>query len=133
MHILQAANGVFHHFELARQLDAQGHTGQIFSTYPWRRLRREGLPKSRVRSFPWIHTPQLILGRYLSTPQRLDRELTRVMLRTFDNWVAGNLVACDAYVALSGSGCAAAGGHRSSVPATSATAGLRTFATRTRW
>jgi starch synthase len=104
MHILQAANGVFHHFELARQLDAQGHTGQIFSTYPWRRLRREGLPKSRVRSFPWIHTPQLILGWYRAIPPRLNRELTRVMFRTFDNWVAGNLVACDAYVALSGSG-----------------------------
>src|ERR1700759_554024 len=104
MHILQAANGVFHHFELARQLDAQGHTGLIFSTYPWRRLRREGLPKSRVRTFPWIHTPQILAGRYRSIPAGLNRELTRAMFRSFDRWVAQNLVACDAYIALSGSG-----------------------------
>jgi alpha-maltose-1-phosphate synthase len=104
MHIIQAANGVFHHFELARQLYSQGHTGQIFSTYPWRRLRREGLPKSRVRSFPWIHTPQILAGRYSVIPPVINRELTRVTFRTFDAWVARNLTACDAYVALSSSG-----------------------------
>ena len=104
MHILQAANGVFHHFELARQLYGQGHTGQIFSTYPWRRLRREGLPKSRVRSFPWIHTPQILVGRYSAIPAAVNRELTRTTFRTFDSWVARNLTACDAYVALSSSG-----------------------------
>ncbi len=104
MHILQAANGVFHHFELARQLDAQGHTGEIFSTFPWRRLHREGLPKYRVRTFPWIHTPQLVVGSRLPIPHGLNRRITRSLFRTFDTWVAKNLTACDAYVALSGSG-----------------------------
>ncbi|MBV8630520.1 MAG: glycosyltransferase family 4 protein [Silvibacterium sp.] len=104
MHILQAANGVFHHFELARQLDAQGHSGQIFSTYPWRRLKREGLPKSRVRTFPWVHTPQIVADRYRSIPDALNRRLTLATFRTFDRWVARNLVPCDAYVALSSSG-----------------------------
>jgi len=104
MRILQAANGVFHHFELARQLDAQGHSGQIFSTFPWRRLNREGLPKDRVRTFPWIHTPQLMVGRHVHIPHGLNREWTRMVFRTFDSWVARNLTACDAYVALSGSG-----------------------------
>src|SRR5580704_2768260 len=96
MHILQAANGVFHHFELARQLDAQGHTGQIFSTFPWRRLQREGLPKDR------IHTPQLVVGKRWSIPYGLNRQITRSLFRTFDTWVAKNLTGCDAYVALSG-------------------------------
>jgi len=104
MRIFQAANGVFHHFELARQLDAQGHSGLIFSTFPWRRLRREGLPKDRVRTFPWIHTPQVLAGRYLHIPDSLNREISRVTFRTFDSWVASNLTRCDAYVALSGSG-----------------------------
>ena len=104
MRSLQAANGVFHHFELARQLDAQAHTGQIFSTFPWRRLQREGLPRGRVRTFPWIHTPQLVLARRLHIPDSLNRQITRTMFQTFDGWVAGNLTACDAYVALSGSG-----------------------------
>ena len=84
MHILQAANGVFHHFELARQLDAQGHSGQIFSTYPWRRLKREGLPKSRVRTFPWVHTPQIVADRYRSIPDALNRRLTLATFQTFD-------------------------------------------------
>lgn len=104
MRILQAANGVFHHFELARQLDAQGHTGQIFSTFPWRRLHREGLPRDRVRTFPWIHTPQLVLAHRLHITDSLNRQITRAMFQTFDGWVAGNLTACDAYVALSSSG-----------------------------
>jgi len=104
MRILQAANGVFHHFELARQLEAQGHSGQIFSTFPWRRLRREGLAKEHVRTFPWIHTPQLLVSRRVRIPEGLNREWTRAVFRSFDSWVAGNLTPCDAYVALSGSG-----------------------------
>jgi glycosyltransferase involved in cell wall biosynthesis len=104
MHILQAVNGVFHHFELARQLDAQGHTGQISSTFPWRRLQREGLPRDRVRTFPWIHTPQLILAPRLHIPDHLNRRISRQMFQTFDRWVARNMTVCDAYVALSGSG-----------------------------
>jgi len=104
MHILQAANGVFHHFELARQLDAQGHTGQIYSTFPWHRLKREGLARDRVRTFPWIHTPQLVVAKRLHIPYGLNRRITRSLFRTFDAWVADNLTLCDAYVALSGSG-----------------------------
>ena len=104
MHILQAANGVFHHFELARQLDAQGHTGQIYSTFPWHRLKREGLARDRVRTFPWIHTPQLVVAKRLHIPYGLNRRITRSLFRTFDAWVADNLTPCDAYVALSGSG-----------------------------
>jgi alpha-maltose-1-phosphate synthase len=104
MRILQAVNGVFHHFELARQLEAQGHTGQIFSTFPWRRLQREGLPRNRVRTFPWIHTPQLLAGRYMTIPEGLNREWTRAVFETFDARVARSLTKCDVYVALSGSG-----------------------------
>ena len=104
MHILQAANGVFHHFELARQLDAQGHTGQIFSTFPWRRLQREGLPRERVRTFPWVHTPQLVIARSFHLPHGVNRQINRTVFQSFDSWIARNLTACDAYVALSGSG-----------------------------
>jgi len=104
MHIHQAASGVFHHFELARQLDAQGHAGTIFTTFPWRRVQREGLSKDRVRTFPWIHTPQLLLNRQLHIPHSWNRRISRVVFETFDSWISSNLTACDAYVALSGSG-----------------------------
>src|SRR5579883_2462054 len=104
MQIIQAANGVYHHFELARQLYAQGHTGTIFTTFPWRRVQREDLPRDRVRSFPWIHTPQLLIGRRLHIPKGLNRRIGREVLQTFDSWIARNLTPCHAYVALSGSG-----------------------------
>jgi alpha-maltose-1-phosphate synthase len=104
MRIVQAANGVFHHFELARQLEARGHTGLIYSTFPWRRLRREGLARDRVRSFPWIHTPQLLIGRYGHLPDGLNRRMSRLQFLSFDRWIAAQLGPCDAYVALSGSG-----------------------------
>jgi len=104
MHIIQAANGVFHHFELARQLEAQGHDVQIYSTFPWRRLKREGLPQDRVRRFPWIHTPQLLIDRYRQIPNGLNRRITRLNFTAFDRWVARKLVPCDAFVGLSSSG-----------------------------
>ena len=50
MKVTQAVFGVFHHFELAHQLRRYGHLQKIYSTWPWARLKREGLPRSRERS-----------------------------------------------------------------------------------
>ena len=44
MRVIQAVYGVFHHFELAHQLHARKHLRCIYSTWPWMRLKREGLP-----------------------------------------------------------------------------------------
>ena len=57
MRIVQAVFGVFHHFELARELDRRGHLERVYSTWPWSRLKREGLPHSKVETFPWTHMP----------------------------------------------------------------------------
>lgn len=106
LEVVQAVAGVFHHFDLARELDARGYLKRIYSTFPWRRLEREGIAKSKVRIFPWIHTPQFLLSRLWNPPARLNRDLTLLMFRTFDAWVARTLPPCDVYVALSGSGMA---------------------------
>ena len=63
MHIVQAVFGVFHHFELARELERRGHLEHVYSTWPWARLKREGLSHDKVSTFPWIHTPDYLLGR----------------------------------------------------------------------
>jgi len=64
MRIVQAVFGVFHHFELARELDRRGHLQKVYSTWPWARLRQEGLPHAKVETFPWIHTTEILLNRY---------------------------------------------------------------------
>ena len=84
MRVLQTVFGVFHHFELARELDRRGHLEAIYSSWPWRRLRREGLPREKVRTYPWWGLPDYLLGR-----SRLD-------LRRVQDWVGvRNAVAFD--------------------------------------
>ena len=63
MRIVQAVFGVFHHFELARELERRGHLSKIYSTFPWQRLKREGLARNLVGTFPWIHTAEMLLRR----------------------------------------------------------------------
>src|SRR5260370_759850 len=64
MLIVQTVFGVFHHFELARQLLQRGHLQKIYSTWPWARLKREGLPRELVGTFPWIHTSEMLMQRF---------------------------------------------------------------------
>lgn len=104
LQVIQAVSGTFHHFDLARELESRGYLKRIFSSYPWGRLRREGVSRERVRTFPWIHTPWMVAGRYVTIPPRLSREITLTNVRLFDAWVAGRLEDCDAFVAISGSG-----------------------------
>ncbi len=63
MRVVQTVFGVFHHFELARELEHRGHLQRVYSTWPWARLRREGLPREKVATFPWIHVPEYLLSR----------------------------------------------------------------------
>ncbi len=102
MQVIQATFGTFHHFHLARELKSRGYLKQIFSTYPWRRLKREGLPRDCVSTFPWLHTLPLVAGRYL--PQVINRKIVDIIPTSFDSWLCRQISACDAYVALSGSG-----------------------------
>lgn len=105
--VVQAVCGTFHHFDLARELEARGYLGRIYSTFPWRRLAREGVARDKVRTFPWIHPPQLVLASHGLIPAALNREITWQMFRSFDAWVARSLPRCDVFVAISGTGLSA--------------------------
>lgn len=102
--VVQAVCGTFHHFDLARELEARGCLRRIYSTFPWQRLKREGVARNKVSTFPWIHTPQFVLAGRGMIPNALNREITWAMFRSFDAWVAATLPRCDAFVGISGTG-----------------------------
>jgi glycosyltransferase involved in cell wall biosynthesis len=102
MRISQAVFGVFHHFELARELDRRGHLDAVYSTWPWARLKREGLDRHKVQSFPWLHLPETILNRAGLLPHWLDDELGYRNALLFDEWTSRRIKKCDALIAISG-------------------------------
>jgi starch synthase len=107
MRIIQTVFGVFHHFELAHELEQRNHLQAIYSTWPWARLKREGLPHQFVKSFPWIHTGQILLGRSGFSSIRFHHQLAYMNALSFDRWTASEVCknpAPDAIIAISGSG-----------------------------
>jgi starch synthase len=106
MKIVQASFGVFHHFELARELHRRGHLDRIYSTYPWRRLEREGVPRNLVETFPWVHTTQILLGQKNLLNPSLNAFLAYSNATLFDRWTYSRIPACDALIALSGAALA---------------------------
>ncbi|WP_254064609.1 glycosyltransferase [Granulicella sp. S156] len=86
MRVAQAVFGVFHHFELARELERRGHLDRVYSTWPWSRLQREGLPRDKVKTFPWLHLPQIALQRSPFDLPVLDDHLGYANALTFDRW-----------------------------------------------
>ncbi len=106
MRVSQAVFGVYHHFALAHQLRRYGALGTVYSTYPWRRLRREGVPHEQVATFPWVHGPLMALAKYGLYPSRATRGLDYANARLFDQWLTARIdqEACDALIAISGAG-----------------------------
>ncbi|WP_158944244.1 glycosyltransferase family 4 protein [Granulicella sp. S190] len=106
MRIVQTVFGVFHHFELARQLHHRGHLQRIYSTWPWARLKREGLPHEFVETFPWIHTPEFLMQRFgIHHPWLLD-QTSYANAIAFDEWTLRRTRRADtpdALIAISGS------------------------------
>lgn len=106
MRIVQTVFGVFHHFELARQLEQRGHLQTIYSTWPWIRLKREGLPRDLVKTFPWIHTPEMLIQRFgIHTPYLMD-QMSYANALSFDRWTSRQLRRAetpDALIGISGS------------------------------
>ena len=104
MKVTQAVFGVFHHFELAHQLHKRNHLQRIYSTWPWARLKREGLPHSFVRSFPLLHTADYLLNRTPLASPRVSSKLASWNTVAFDRWTNSQIEPCDAFIAISGAG-----------------------------
>jgi len=91
MQIVQTVFGVFHHFELARELEHRGHLRRVYSTWPWARLKREGLTHDKVETFPWLHVPEYLAGRAPFDLTWLRDPLGYAAALTFDNWTERRL------------------------------------------
>jgi alpha-maltose-1-phosphate synthase len=104
MQIVQAVFGVFHHFELARELQRRGHLSRIYSTFPWQRLKREGLPREKVKTFPWFHVPEILLRQRGIRGNWLYDQLGYTNALAFDEWTLRRIPECDAFIAISGAG-----------------------------
>lgn len=98
--------GKFHSFDLARQLHARGALEAIYSGYPRFKLQGEGLPRDRVRTFPYLHTPYMASGwrdrfgiGFLRQWEYWDRT-------SLDSFVARTLPDAELFVGLSGCGLA---------------------------
>jgi len=104
MKVTQAVFGVFHHFELAHQLHQRHHLQKIYSTWPWARLKREGLPRSLVSCFPLLHTTDYLLNRTRFYPARISAKMGSWNARSFDRWTRSRIEPCDAFIAISGAG-----------------------------
>jgi glycosyltransferase involved in cell wall biosynthesis len=104
MKIIQAVFGVFHHFDLARELHRRNHLDSIYSTFPWARLKREHLPREKVKTFPWVHTPEYLLNRANLLPTWARDEFGHLAASSFDDFLNRNISECDAFIALAGAG-----------------------------
>ena len=110
MQIVQTVFGVFHHFELARELEHRGHLRRVYSTWPWARLKREGLTHDRVETFPWLHVPEYLAARAPVDLTWLRDPLGYANAVAFDRWTEHRLVReqktqskIDALIGISGS------------------------------
>lgn len=109
MQIVQTVFGVFHHFELARELHRRGHLRRIYSTWPWARLKREGLPRDKVQTFPWLHVPEYLASRAPIDLTWLRDPLGYANAIAFDRWTERKLRpalrsgSIDALIGISGS------------------------------
>ena len=103
MRVSLAVFGVFHHFELAHQLRQHGYLQTVYSTFPWFRLQREGLPHAHVETFPYYHTCVAALARYGMYPSPWTETLDWWNGLAFDAWIQRRMPpTTDALIAISG-------------------------------
>lgn len=106
MRIVQAVWGVFHHFDLARELERRGHLEKIYSSFPWARLKREEIAHSKVETFPWVHMTQFGVGRLAPGWAWAWHALAYANVTSLDRWLNSRVPnrGIDALIALSGTG-----------------------------
>jgi glycosyltransferase involved in cell wall biosynthesis len=102
--VVQVCIGKFHHFHLARYLHTRGELEAIYSGYPWFKLKQEGIPRSKVRTFPWLQGPYMALGRVpgFQAGPTTRRQWEWWACETLDKYAARKVNECDVLVGLSG-------------------------------
>ncbi len=84
---------------------ARGELTAVYSGYPWSRLKREGVAREIVRTYPYLQAPFMAAMRFgLGSFPRTVRQWEWQARSTLDRYAARTLPECDAVVALSGMG-----------------------------
>lgn len=99
-----ATIGRFHTFDLAEELDRDGHLAEIFTGFPTRIFRNTRVPPSLIRSAPYVATPVAYAHRIGVLPDRLYVPLSRWAHIHVDRYAARQLTEAHVYSALSGVG-----------------------------
>ena len=103
--VSQISVGRFHHFHLARCLHKYGLLNQIITGYPKFKLKDEkGIPKNKIKSFPFLQTPYMVFARYFNLPRKIMNELAYYAHTTLDDYSSRNIADSNVLIALSGSG-----------------------------
>jgi alpha-maltose-1-phosphate synthase len=102
MRVCVGSPGRFYTFDLARQMQRLGHLSCLYTCYP--RWKVDGLPQEKVRTFPWLMGPAMLLGRWGF--HNVQRQLNRWVIESFDRWMAKRLPPCDVMHCLSSFGLA---------------------------
>lgn len=100
MRVCIGSAGRFHTFDLARQMERAGWLDRLYTAYP--KWKVDGLSRYKVRSFPWLMGPTMLLGRWGF--RGLEPYLTRFTVKSFDNWMAHRMERCDVFHCLSSFG-----------------------------
>lgn len=112
MRVSLAVFGVFHHFELAHQLRRHDCLQTVYSTFPWFRLKREGLPHEYVATFPWYHTCVAALARRGLYPSPWTETLDWWNGLAFDAWIKYRMRAANTDALIAIAGAALEAGHQ---------------------
>jgi len=103
--VVLSTAGRFHIFALAKELQALGHLNRIFTGLPWFAVKREGIERSRVTTFPYVRS-FLMGSRFLPlklSPATLDY-VHQLSVVAQDNHVSRALPDCDVFVGHEGVG-----------------------------
>ena len=106
MKVVLSTLGKFHSFDLARQLHRHGWLETIYSGYPRFKLKDEGLPEAKVRTFPYLHTPYMANKWRDSCSTWFLRQWEYWDRVALDAFAARTLPEAEVFVGLSGCGLA---------------------------
>ncbi len=100
MKVCIGSGGRFHTFDLARQMERLGYLRRLYTGYP--KWKVDGLPDTKVRSFPWLMGPNMLLRQW--GLHGLAERITPLVHESFDLWMSKRLEPCDIFHCLSSFG-----------------------------
>lgn len=108
MKIIQATWLRFHHVDMARELHELGHLERIFTCLPWFKVEKESREQNiPMELFKSNMNMQLVRRMYKKLPfydRKTDSYLGVLETKYYSKWVAKNLLECDAFIGISGTG-----------------------------